>query len=82
VQSCPHVFSDYPLVRAVVRMQQSDSRQLAVLDNRDDKKFVGLLTMSDIVRAHAEAAISAADPDRTVSPDFTEAAELLERSQP
>jgi len=35
---------------------------LAVLDNRDDKKFVGLLTMSDIVRAHAEAAISAADP--------------------
>jgi hypothetical protein len=53
-----------------------------VLDNRDNKKFVGLLTMSDIVRAHAEAAMSTADPDRTVSPDFTEAAELLERSQP
>ena len=82
VQSCPHVFSDYPLVRAVVRMQQSDSRQLAVLDRRDNRKFVGLLTMSDIVRAHAEAAMSTADPERTVSPDFTEASELLERSQP
>jgi len=81
VKSCPHVFSDYPLVRAVVRMQQSDSRQLAVLDNKDRKKFVGLLTMSDIVRAHAEAAISAGDPDTTVSPDFTEAADLIESSQ-
>lgn len=82
VKTCPQVFSDHPLVRAVVRMQQSDSRQLAVLDNKDKRKFVGLLTMSDIVRAHAEAAMSAADPDRTVSPDFTEAAELLDRSQP
>jgi CIC family chloride channel protein len=78
VNPCPHVFADYPLVRAVVRMQQSDSRQLAVLDNKENKKFVGLLTMSDIVRAHAEAAISAGDPDKTVSPDFTEAAELVE----
>ncbi len=46
------------------------------------RENLGLLTMSDIVRAHAEAAISASDPDKIVSPDFTEAAELLERSQP
>lgn len=80
LHSCPHVFSDYPLVRAVVRMQQSDSRQLAVLDNKNNKKFVGLLTMSDIVRAQAEVAISAEDPDKTVNPDFTEAAELIDHA--
>jgi len=78
LNACPHVFSDYPLVRAVVRMQQSDSRQLGVLDNKNNNEFVGLLTMSDIVRAHAEAAMSVEDPDLTISPEFTEAAELVE----
>src|SRR5215831_9611495 len=75
--SCPHVFPEDPLVRAVVRMQQSDSRQLAVLDNHDSKRFVGLLTMTDIVRAHAQAALEA-DPHRSVTPNFTEAPDLVE----
>ena len=79
VNACPHVFSDYSLVRAEVRMQRSDSRQLGVLDNKDNNQFVGLLTMSDIVRAHAQTAMSVEDPDHTVNPDFTEAAELIER---
>lgn len=79
VMRSPHVFPDYPLVRAAVRMQQTDSRQLAVLDR--DKRLVGLLTMSDIVRAHAKAAISAGDPDRTTTPEFSEVADLLESDQ-
>jgi CBS domain-containing protein len=58
-------------------MEQSNSRQLAVLDKKGSNKFVGLLTMSDIVRAHAQAALQA-DPHRSVSPEFTEAAELLD----
>ncbi len=74
---CPHVFAEQPLVRAAVRMEQSNSRQLAVLDKKGSNKFVGLLTMSDIVRAHAQAALEA-DPHRSVSPEFTEAAELLD----
>jgi CIC family chloride channel protein len=74
---CPHVFAEQPLVRAAVRMEQSNSRQLAVLDKKGSNKFVGLLTMSDIVRAHAQAALQA-DPHRSVSPEFTEAAELLD----
>ena len=78
VNPCPYVYSEYPLVRAAVRMQQSGSRQLAVLDRKKGNKFVGLLTMSDIVRAHAQAALEAGDPDRSIAPDFTEAAELLD----
>jgi hypothetical protein len=58
-------------------MEQSNSRQLAVFDKKTSNKFVGLLTMSDIVRAHAQAALEA-DPHRSVSPEFTEAARIVE----
>ena len=47
------------LVRAVVRMDKSGMRQLAVVDGNDGNKLIGLLTMSDIVRAHAQAANAA-----------------------
>lgn len=72
---CPHLNPDQPLVRAAVRMEQSHSRQVVVLDRR--ARLVGLLTMSDIVRAHAQAAL-AHDPHRSISPEFTEASELIE----
>ena len=37
--------------------------------------------MSDIVRAHAQAALQA-DPHRSVAPEFTEAGELIESGSP
>jgi CIC family chloride channel protein len=78
----PHALAEYPLVRAMVRMDKSGVRQLAVIDRKDGNKLVGLLTMSDIVRAHAQAAVAAGDPDRTMVPEFTEAVEAVEQDSP
>ncbi len=77
VDPCPQVNPDHPLVLAAIRMNRSNTRQVAVLDKRDDKKLVGLLTMSDIVRAHAQAAVEA-DPHKSATPEFTEASELFD----
>ena len=57
----PKVLAVYPLVRAMVRMDKSGVRQLAVVDGKDGNRLIGLLTMSDIVRAHAQAAVAAGD---------------------
>lgn len=54
-----HVFPDQPLVHAVVLMDRARARQLVVLNREDETRLAGLLTMSDIVRAHAQAAQSA-----------------------
>ncbi|MFN2597625.1 MAG: chloride channel protein [Pyrinomonadaceae bacterium] len=54
------VFPDQPLVEAVVLMDTAHARQLAVTSRGDGSRLVGLLTMSDIVRAHARAAQTAA----------------------
>ena len=64
VQSAPHVQPDDTLVRAVVKMERSGSRQLAVVDQKDSQRLIGLITMSDVVRAHARAAMDAEDYDR------------------
>jgi CIC family chloride channel protein len=63
-QSSPQVQPEDTLVRAVVKMERSGSRQLAVVKERDGNKLIGLLTMSDVVRAHARAAIDAEEYDR------------------
>lgn len=68
-ESRPHVLAEYSLVRALVRMDKAGVRQIGVVDETDGRKLVGLLTMSDIVKAHAEAAVAAGDPDRTVLPE-------------
>ena len=49
------------LVRAVVTMEKSGARQLGVIDPADSNRLIGLVTMSDIVRAHARAVIDADD---------------------
>ena len=64
-QTAPRILPEDTLVRAVVRMEKSGARQLGVIDPSDGNKLVGLLTMSDIVRAHARAAMDALDIDRT-----------------
>jgi CIC family chloride channel protein len=47
------------LVRAAVAMEKSGARQLGVIDPIDGNRLIGLLTMSDIVRAHARAVMDA-----------------------
>jgi hypothetical protein len=54
-------------------MEKSGVRQLAVIDGKDGKRLIGLLTMSDIVRAHAQAALEAGDPDKSVAPQSSPA---------
>lgn len=68
----PHVLPDFPLVRAVLRMNEAKARQLAVVEQEDGKRLLGLLTMSDILRAQATAARDAGALDRTVLPDYVE----------
>lgn len=65
-----YVFPDQLLVRAIVHMNRSNLRQLAVLERGDDRRLVGLLTMSDIVRAQARAALDAGEADKTIAPDY------------
>jgi CIC family chloride channel protein len=71
LDSRPHVLANYPLVRAMVRMDKSGVRQLAVVEGKNERRLIGILTMSDIVRAHARAAVAADDVDRTTLPDAT-----------
>jgi CIC family chloride channel protein len=51
--------ADAPLLRAVVTMNELNVRQLLVVDAETETRLIGVLTMSDIVRAHAQAAASA-----------------------
>lgn len=70
------VFPDQPLVRAVVRMNQTGARQLAVVSRGDERTLLGILTMSDVVSAQARAALDAGELERTVTPDFAAEAAL------
>jgi len=54
------------LVHAVVTMEKSGARQLGVIDPGDRNRLIGLLTMSDVVRAHARAVMDYTDQDRSV----------------
>ena len=66
------VFPDQPLVRAVIHMNQSKVRQLAVLERGEGYCLIGLLTMSDVVSAQARAALTAGEADRTIAPGFSD----------
>ncbi|HNC44972.1 MAG TPA: chloride channel protein, partial [Acidobacteriota bacterium] len=56
VEDVPTVYPDYALVRAVVIMNSSQIRHLAVIDRGDERRLVGIITMSDVVREQAMAA--------------------------
>ena len=63
-------------------MDKSGVRQLAVIDRKNGNKLIGLLTMSDIVRAHAHAAVEAGDPDRPMVPELSEVIEADDHELP
>lgn len=71
VSKSDYVFPDQPLVRAVIHMERSQARQLAVLARGDGENLIGLITMSDIVSAQARVALSAGEADKTMAPGFS-----------
>jgi len=54
--------ADAPLMAAVVRMTDLGVRQLLVVDTTDVSKLLGIVAMSDLVRAHAHAAPASVMP--------------------
>jgi len=49
------VFPDHLLDRALYRMNDARVRQLAVVERDEPHRFVGIVTMADIIRVQAEA---------------------------
>lgn len=54
-QRAETILADVPLTRAVVRMNDASARQLVVLDEQTAAHVVGILSITDLVRAHARA---------------------------
>ncbi len=53
IEPAHSVPADAPLIRAVVRMNEAGVRQSVVVDNAQKPHSVGVLAISDFVRAHA-----------------------------
>ncbi len=70
------LFADQRLVEAVVALDQSESRQLAVVERSTPQRLAGILALSDIVRAQARVARSGTSVAGTM-PVFSEARETL-----
>ncbi|MEP6847359.1 MAG: CBS domain-containing protein [Acidobacteriota bacterium] len=51
---CHSIHPDHLLNRAVSRMNQAHVGQLSVIERGEGRRFLGIITMSDIVRAQAE----------------------------
>lgn len=65
------LISDMPLLSAVVQMDQQETRELAVVDRAMTGGLVGILSLSDIVRAQARA-VRAAGKTSGAAPSFSE----------
>ena len=74
----PCLSPSYPLIRAAMRMSETKTRQMPVVQGVEQTRLVGLLSMTDIVRAQALAAKDAGALDRTATPPFAEERETLE----
>lgn len=76
---CPHILPDKHLSSAVVRMNNAKVRQLAVISPQD-QKFIGIITMTDIVRAEADFIGDNQKQESIVTDEFSES--KLELSRP
>jgi len=73
----PPLHPDQPLVDAVVAMVQWEARELAVVEHEDNDRLAGVITMSDIVRAQAGAALRSGHPGPGGLPQLSEVGETL-----
>ncbi|MBI4751163.1 MAG: chloride channel protein [Acidobacteria bacterium] len=69
VERVPTVFPDYALVRAVVIMNSSQIRHLAVVDREDERRLLGMITMSDVVREQAVVALDLGVTGKSFTPE-------------
>ena len=76
-----YILSDQSLVEAVVKMSQTEVRQLAVLDFQS-KQLIGILTMSDIIGFQARTAMSMNKTYSNESEEFIETTVLLKSQSP
>jgi len=74
----PCLSPGYPLIQAAMQMNETKTRQMPVVQGVEQMQLVGLLSMTDIVRAQALAAKDAGALDRTSTPPFAEERETLE----
>jgi chloride channel protein, CIC family len=73
----PSLSPESPLISAVMRMNEMKIRQMPVVERTGQKQLVGLLSLTDIVRAQALAAKDAGAEDRPTTPPFAEERETL-----
>jgi len=69
-----YLYPDQALTHAVVRMSALEVRQMVVVERDDPTHLLGMLTMSDIMRAHAEAASGEEDGSELPDPAKVSAA--------
>lgn len=74
------ILADVPLTRAVVRMNDASVRQIVVLDEKTASRMVGILSITDLVRAHARAVEPGQAPrgERLVGPGDLRASDLVQ----
>lgn len=74
---CHAVHPDQLLSRAVILMNRASVRQLAVIEPGAARRFLGIITMSDIVRAQAEALGGRSDAENSLAPESGEIHQTL-----
>jgi CIC family chloride channel protein len=75
----PYLLSDAMLVDAVVQMTELGSRQMAVVDAAAPDRVVGMLAMSDVMRAYAQAAQGPPDDSIANAPSIRPAVSFRSR---
>ncbi len=71
-ETAKFVYPDYSLSQAIVRMNQLKAIKIFVIERDSNKKILGILTMSDIVRVQAEALTEKQNPEWTAVPNVAE----------
>lgn len=66
VTAAEAVFPDTPVPRAAQKLHEMNSHLLAVVDSGESRTFRGLLTSSDVVRAHASLVSDSKRDDSTL----------------
>ncbi len=70
IDEAQRIYPENRLSRAIVKMNQAKILLLAVVERHAPDKLLGIITMSDIVRAQALAITRMSNPEDSIIPDF------------